>query len=62
MSRTLLSSGVGVPIALLAMLLLFRLEMFTVTRRLRPALMRTSAALVIVVLLVLIVARFAKYA
>jgi hypothetical protein len=43
------------------MLLLFRLEMFTVTRRLRPALMRTSAALVIGVLLVLIVARFAKY-
>ena len=61
MTRTLLSSGVGVPIALLAMLLLFRLEMFTVTRRLRPALMRTSAALVICVLLVLIIARFAKY-
>ena len=61
MTRTLLSSGVGVPIALLAMLLLFRLEMFTVTRRLRPALMRTSAALAIGVLLVLIVARFAKY-
>jgi hypothetical protein len=60
-TRTLLSSGFGVPIALLAMLLLFRLEMFTVTRRLRPALMRTSAALVIGVLLVLIIARFAKY-
>jgi len=57
----LLSAKVGVPIALLAMFLLFRIETSNVNRRLRPALTISIAALVIVVLLVIIATRFARY-
>lgn len=60
MSRTLLSAGVGVPIALLAMWLWFRVEMLHLSGR-RPGPVRTSAVVVTVVLLGLVAARFVEY-
>jgi hypothetical protein len=60
-SRILLSAGVGVPIALLAMSLWFLVEMFDLSGR-RPGRVRVSALLVTVVLLGLVAARFVKYA
>jgi len=62
MSRTLLSAAVGVPIALLAMTLLFVLEMLRVSERPRPLGIRSAAVLSVVVLVVFIGARFMTYA
>lgn len=61
MTRTLLSPGVGIPIALLAMALLFLVELFNVSKRPRPGAARLSAVVVALVLLGLVVARFARY-
>jgi hypothetical protein len=61
MTSRLLSAGIGVPVALLAMCALFLAEMFNVTGRARPILVRSSAVLACVVLLGLIAARFMKY-
>ena len=60
MIRVLLSSGVGVPIALLAMWLWFRVEMFNLSGR-RLGRVQISAVVVTAVLLGLIAARFVKY-
>ena len=62
MTRTLLSAGVGIPVALAAMSLWFFVEVVHVTERRRPLLLRSSAMLMTAILFALIVARFAKYA
>jgi hypothetical protein len=59
--RFLLSSAVGVPIALLAMWLWFRVEMFNLSGR-RLGRVHISAVVTTGVLLVLIAARFVRYA
>jgi hypothetical protein len=61
-TRTLLSAGIGVPIALAAMFVLFIIEVAHVTGRPRPPLARSSAVVIIAVLVFVIVARFVKYA
>jgi hypothetical protein len=60
-SRTLLSAAVGVPLAFLAVALLFLVERSNVNMRQRSHVTRVSAVLVTVVLLGLVVARFAEY-
>ena len=62
MTRTLLSAGVGIPVALAAMSLWFLVEIVHLTERPRPLLLRSSAILMTAILFGLIVARFAKYA
>jgi len=62
MSRTLLSAGVGVPIAILTMTLLFLIETIRVSGRPRPPGMRSAALLAGTVLMVFIAARFMTYA
>jgi hypothetical protein len=62
MSQSLLSRFVGVPIALVAMWLLFVIDAGHVTGRRRSRLVRSSAAVVIAVLFCLIVTRFVRYA
>jgi hypothetical protein len=61
MSRTLLSVGVGAPIALLAMALWFSVERLNLRDGARAGVVRLSAVLVTVALLALVVARFVKY-
>jgi hypothetical protein len=61
MSRSLLSSHLGVPLALFTMTLLFVLEMIRVSGRQRPFGLRSVTALSVVVLLVFIGARFMVY-
>ena len=62
MTRALLSVGVGAPVALGAMMVLFVAEYLRISGRRRPALLYPVALVAIVVLMGLIVARFAKYA
>ena len=61
MTRIILSAAVGVPIALVAMVLWFLVERSNISEQPRTAVTRLSAVSVTVVLLVLIVARFARY-
>jgi hypothetical protein len=61
MSRSFLSSGVGVPLALVTLALLFLLEMVRVSGRPRPFGMRSVTAVAVVGLLAFIAARFMAY-
>jgi len=61
MSRSFLSSSVGVPLALVTLTLLFLLEMVRVSGRARPFGMRSVTALAVVALLAFIAARFMAY-
>jgi hypothetical protein len=61
MTHTLLSGGVGVPIALAALWLWFVVEVFNIRGQHRPGLLVPSAMVVTAVLLGIIVARFMTY-
>jgi len=60
-TRSLLSSDVGVPLALFTMTLLFLLEMVRVSGRPRPFGLRSVTVLCVAVLLAFIAARFVTY-
>ena len=60
--RTLLSPDVGVPIALMAMALLFGMESVRSSTGRVPLTLKAPALFVTAVLLVLVVARFVEYA
>ena len=62
MSRTMLTIGFGVPVALLAMTLLFAIEAYNLTGRKRPMLLAPLAAITTCLLVGIVVARFAEYA
>ncbi|HEY0518892.1 MAG TPA: hypothetical protein VGC84_05310 [Ilumatobacteraceae bacterium] len=61
MSGTWLSSSVGVPLALVVMVLLFMMENFRLAGRRGAWLLRSSAVLSACLLVGLIAARFARY-
>jgi len=61
MSRQFLSSTVGIPLAVLAMTMLFVLEMARVSGRSRPFGLRSATGLVVAALVVFIGARFMVY-
>jgi len=61
MSRTFLSSTIGVPLAVLAMTMMFTVEMVRVSGRSRPFGLRTATVLVVAALVVFIGARFMVY-
>jgi|tagenome__1003787_1003787.scaffolds.fasta_scaffold18845074_2 hypothetical protein len=61
MSHSFLSSGVGVPLALFTMTLLFLLDMTRVSGRPRPFGMRSVTVVAVVALLAFIAARFMAY-
>lgn len=58
--RDLLSLEVGIPLAIIAVALLFALEVARITRHRHVAAVRTAATIATLVLLVLIVARFVE--
>jgi hypothetical protein len=60
-SRELLSSVVGVPLALTTLTLLFLVEMVRVSGRARPFGLRSVTVLAVAVLLTFIAARFVTY-
>jgi len=60
-SRSFLSSDVGVPLALFTMTLLFVLEMVRVSGRQRPFGLRSLSVLAVAALLAFIAARFVTY-
>lgn len=62
MIRTLLSVKVGAPLALTAMALLFFVEYFIITGRKRPRNLDHAVKVVTSLVLVIVIARFAKYA
>ena len=62
MSREFLSARLGVPLALLAMTMLFLVEIVRVTGRPRPFGLRSATLLVVAALVVFIGARFMAYA
>jgi hypothetical protein len=61
MSRTFLSSTIGVPLAVLAMTMMFMVEMVRVSGRSRPFGLRSATVLVVAALVVFIGARFMVY-
>jgi hypothetical protein len=61
MSRTFLSSTIGVPLAVLAMTMMFTVEMVRVSGRSRPFGLRTATVLVVAALVVFIGVRFMVY-
>ena len=62
MSRTFLSVGVGVPLALLCMTLWFLVELLHLSGRKRPGLLGRAAVLTTAALIFVVVARFVEYA
>ena len=61
MSRTFLSSTIGVPLAVLAMTMMFMVEMVRVSGRSRPFGLRSATVLVVAALVVFIGVRFMVY-
>ena len=61
MTREFLSSGLGIPLAILAMTMLFMVEMARVSGRSRPFGLLSATVLVVGALLVFIAARFMAY-
>jgi hypothetical protein len=59
---TLLSLSIGLPVALLAMLLLFRVDTYHARRSPAPPMLNATAAGVTALLVILVVARFVNYA
>jgi hypothetical protein len=62
MIRTLLSVGVGAPIALVCMTLWFLIELLNLSGRKRPELLDRAAVVTTAVLIFMVVARFLEYA
>jgi len=62
MTRTLLSVGVGAPIALVCVSLWFLVELLNLSGRKRPELLDRAVVVTTAVLIFMVVARFVKYA
>ena len=62
MTRTLLSVGVGAPLALICMALWFLIELLNLSGRKRPELLDRAAVVTTAVLIFVVVARFVEYA